>query len=85
MKEIDDLKDFLSKAYGEITIRVDGMAPHVEGTINDSGMMMAAFACMKSMEVRGSGSFDDTVEMMKGLNNIMGYNVNGKIGDAEYD
>lgn len=42
MKEIDDLKDFLSKAHGEITIRVDGMAPHVEGTINDSGMMMAA-------------------------------------------
>lgn len=84
MKEIDDLKDFLSKAHGEITIRVDGMAPHVEGTINDSGMMMAAFACMKSLEVRG-GSLDNTVEMMKGLNNIMGYHVNGKIGDAEYD
>ena len=84
MKEIDDLKDFLSKAHGEITIRADGMAPHVEGTINDSGMMMAAFACMKSLEVRG-GSFDNTVEMMKGLNNIMGYHVNGKIGDAEYD
>lgn len=71
MKEIDDLKDFLSKAHGEITIRVDGMAPHVEGTINDSGMMMAAFACMKCIETRSGGSFDNTVEMFKGLNFII--------------
>lgn len=79
MKEVDDLKDFLSKAHGEITIRVDGMAPHVEGTINDSGMMMVAFACMKCIEARRGGSFDDTVEMMKGLNSIMGYHVEGEI------
>lgn len=79
MKEVDDLKEFLNKAHGEITIRVDGMAPHVEGTINDSGMMMAAFACMKSMEVRGRGSFDDIVEMMRGLNYVMGYHIQGEI------
>lgn len=79
MKEIDDLKDFLSKASGEITIKVDGMIPHVEGAINDSGMMMAAFACMKCIETRRGGSFDDTVEMMKGLNSIMGYHIQGEI------
>ena len=39
MKEVDDLKEFLNKAHGEITIKVDGMIPHVEGAINDSGMM----------------------------------------------
>ena len=79
MKEVDDLKDFLDKAHGEITIRVDGMIPHVEGAINDSGMMMAAFACMKCIEKRRGGSFDDTVEMMKGLNSIMGYHIQGEI------
>jgi hypothetical protein len=79
MKEIDYLKDFLSKAHGEITIRVDGIAPHVEGAINDSGMMMAAFACMKCIETRRGGSFDDTVEMMKGLNSIMEYHIQGEI------
>lgn len=31
MKEIDDLKDFLNKAHGEITIKVDGMVPHIKG------------------------------------------------------
>lgn len=85
MKEIDDLKDFLSKAHGEITIRVDGMAPHVEGTINDSGMMMAAFACMKCIETRSGGSFDNTVEMFKGLNFIMEYHIEGKVNGEEYD
>ena len=85
MKEVDDLKEFLNKAHGEITIKVDGMVPHVEGTINDSGMMMAAFACMKCIETRRGGSFDDTVEMMKGLNSIMGYHVEGKISGEEYD
>lgn len=85
MKEIDDLKDFLSKAHGEITIRVDGIAPHVEGTINDSGMMMAAFACMKCIESKRGGSFDETVEMMKGLNSIMGYHIQGKIDGEKYD
>jgi hypothetical protein len=34
MKEVDDLKEFLNKAHGEITIKVDGMVPHVEVTIN---------------------------------------------------
>lgn len=85
MKEIDDLKDFLSKAHGEITIRVDGMAPHVEGTINDSGMMMAAFACMKCIEVNRGNSFDETVEMMKNLNSIMGYHAQGEINGEKYD
>ena len=55
------------------------MVPHVKGTINDSGMMMAAFACMKCIETRRGGSFDDTVEMMKGLNSIMGYHIQGEI------
>ena len=36
MKEVDDLKEFLNKAHGEITIKVDGMIPHVEGNINVS-------------------------------------------------
>ena len=85
MNELEELQKFLEKAHGEITIKVDGLVPHVEGTINDSGMKMAAFACMKCIETRGGGSFDDTVEMMKGLNDIIGYHVNGKIGDAEYD
>ena len=85
MKEVDDLKEFLNKAHGEITIKVDGMIPHVEGNINDSGMMMAAFACMKCIETRRGESFDDTVEMMKGLNSIMGYHVEGKINGEEYD
>jgi len=85
MKEVYDLKDFLSKAHGEITIKVDGMVPHVSGKINDSGMMMAAFACMKCIEQRRVGSFDDTVEMMKKLNAIMGYHVQGEINGEKYD
>ncbi len=85
MKEVDDLIDFLNKAHGEITIKVDDMVPHVEGAINDSGMMMAAFALMKCIETRRCGSFDDTDEMMKGLNSIMGYNVKGTINGEEYD
>ena len=85
MNELEELQKFLEKAHGEITIKVDGLVPHVEGTINDSGMMMAAFACMKCIETRRGESFDDTVEMMKGLNSIMGYHVEGKINGEEYD
>lgn len=85
MKEVDDLKEFLNKAHGEITITVDGMVPHILGTINDNGMMMAAFACMKCIEKRRGGSFDETVEMMKGLNSVMGYHIQGKIGGEKYD
>ena len=79
MKEVDDLKEFLNKAHGEITIKVDGMVPHISGTINDSGMMMAAFACMKTLETKRGNSFDDTVEMMKKLNAVMGYHIQGRI------
>lgn len=85
MKELDELKEFLEKANGKITIKVDGMIPHVEGTINDSGMMMAAFACMKCIEKRKGGNFNDTVEMMKKLNAVMEYHIQGKIDGEKYD
>lgn len=55
------------------------MVPHVSETTNDSGMMMAAFACMKYIETRRCGSFNDTVEMMKKLNAVMGYHIQGEI------
>ena len=85
MKEIDELKEFLNTAHGEVTIKVDGMAPHIKGMINDSGMMLAAFACLKSLEVERGKAFDDIVEMMKSLNAIMGYHVNGEIDGKKYD
>lgn len=78
MKELDELKEFLEKANGEITIKVDGMVPHVSGTINDIGMMMAAFACMKCIETRRGGSFNDTVEMMKKIKCCYGISYPGR-------
>lgn len=85
MKKLDEIKEFLEKANGEITVTVDGMAPHVSGTANDSGMMLVAFACLKCLEVGRDKNFDDTLEMMKNLNAIMGYHVSGKIDGEEYD
>ena len=79
MKEVDELKEFLEKAHGEITIDVDGMAPHISGTINDSGMMMAAFTCLKNLELGRGKKFDEVVELMKDLNAIMGCHAEGKI------
>ncbi len=84
MDELDELQKFLEEAHGEITIKVDGLVPSVTGTMNDGGLLLAAFACLKGLETR-RGNLDDTVEMLKCLNVIMGYHVNGKIDGVEYD
>lgn len=49
-KELKELQDFLNSANGEITITINGMMPHVQGNMNESGFILATFSLMKMIE-----------------------------------
>ncbi len=78
-KEFDDLEEFLDKAKGQITITVNGMAPHVKGNINDQGIIMSALTMIKMLEVSQQGNFNEICNLLMQLNELMGYHIVGKI------
>lgn len=83
MTEFDELEIFLNTAHGEITIKVDGMVPHVEGNLNDAGALMATFGLLKLVEETQCANFDELLEKFKALNEIMGYRIIGKMPERK--
>lgn len=79
MKEIEELKEFLDSAKGEITITVNGMAPHVQGNMNESGFILATFSLMKMIEQTQNHDMKEVMEMLINLNDLLGYYVEGRI------
>lgn len=84
-KEVEELKDFLDSARGELTITVNGMAPHVSGDMNDSGAILAAFSLMKMIEHTQNHNMQEVMEMLLNLNEIMGYHVEGRVYGEDVD
>lgn len=85
MKEIEELKEFLDSAKGEITITVNGMAPHVSGNMNDPGVILAAFSLLKMIEHTQDHDMEEVMEMLINLNDIMGYHVEGTVHGKDVD
>lgn len=85
MKEIEELKEFLDSAKGELTITVNGMAPHVSGNINDPGVILAAFSLLKMIEHTQEHDMEEVMEMLINLNDIMGYHVEGTFYGEDVD
>lgn len=85
-KEVKELQDFLNSAYGEITITVNGMTPHVEGNMNESGAILAVFSLMKLIERTQNHDMKEVMEMLINLNDLMGYHLEGRVygEDVEY-
>lgn len=86
IKEVEELKEFLDSAKGELTITVNGMAPHVSGNMNDPGVILAAFSLLKMIEHIQGHDMEEVMEMLINLNDIMGYHVEGTVygKDVEY-
>ena len=85
MKEVEELKEFLNSARGEITITVNGMAPHVSGKMNVPGVILAAFFLMKMIEHTQDHDMEEVMEMLINLNDIMGYHVEGTVCGKDVD
>lgn len=79
IKEVEELKEFLDSANGNVTITVNGMVPHVTGNMNDAGAILAAFSMMKVIEEKQGHDMQEVMNMLNNLNEILGYTVIGKI------
>lgn len=84
MTEWEKLDEFLNNAHGEVRIKVNGMVPHVEGNLNDSGALMATFALLKLVEKTQDTNFDELFETFKALNEIMGYEIVGELPEKKH-
>lgn len=78
-----NLEEFLNNAHGEVNIKVDGMVPHVKGDLNDAGAILAAFSLLKLIEQTQCTDFDELFEAFKALNEIMKYEIVGKVPERK--
>lgn len=77
---VDELKEYLEGAHGEMTIKVEGMIPHIEAEhLNYPGALMCAFGALHSLCRIQGDDFDEIVDNLKTLNKIMGYEVRGNL------
>ena len=86
MKEIEELQEFLNSANGDLTITVNGMAPHISGNMNDSGAILAAFSMLKMIENTQGHDMKEVMEMLINLNDLLRYHIEGRVygEDVEY-
>lgn len=78
-KEVKELQDFLNSANGEITITINGMMPHVQGNMNESGFILATFSLMKMIEQTQNHDMKEVMEMLINLNDLLGYHIEGTV------
>ena len=85
-KEVKELQDFLNSACGEITITINGSTPRVQGNLNESGFILAAFSLMKMIEQTQNHDMKEVMEMLINLNDLLGYHIKGRVYgvDVEY-
>jgi hypothetical protein len=79
IKEVEELKEFLDSANGNVTITVNGMVPHISGNMNDSGAILAAFSMLKMIEHTQGHDMKEVMEMLINLNDLLGYHIEGKV------
>ncbi len=74
-KDADEVYEFLDSAEGNLTITINGMAPHIEGRCNDAGAILAAFSGLKILESQSGNDFEEVLSLMRDLQQVMGYQI----------
>lgn len=83
-KELNELEEFIETAHGTMTIEVNGMIPHVTAKhINEQGALMATFGALHTYCIMHGGDFDEIVDILKNLNQVMKYQVAGNMPDGK--
>lgn len=71
MNELKEIEKMLKDAHGEITIKVNGLTPDIEGDFNQGGAFMIVLSAMMLLEMtKITDSWEETIVLINELHEI---------------
>ena len=70
-----EIKKRLDSSYGEMHLFVDKGVTHVDGNMNDMGVMVSIYSLIKFTQSQGDLDFEEVIVMLRNMDNIMNSNV----------
>ena len=70
-----EIQKRLDSSYGEMHLFVDKRVTHVDGNMNDMGVMVSIYSLIKFIQSQGAFDFEEVIVMLRTMDNIMNSNV----------
>ncbi len=70
-----EIQKRLDSSYGEMHLFVDKGVTHVDGNMNDMGVMVSIYSLIKFIQSQGDLDFEEVIVMLRTMDNIMSSNV----------
>lgn len=70
-----EIQKRLDSSYGEMHLFVDKGVTHVDGNMNDMGMIVSIYSLIKFIQSQGDLDFEEVIVMLRTMDNIMNSNV----------
>lgn len=70
-----EIKERLDSSFGEMHLFVDKGVTHVDGNMNDMGVMVSIYSLIKFIQSQGDLDFEEVIVMLRTMDDIMSSNV----------
>ena len=70
-----EIKKRLDSSYGEMHLFVDKGVTHVDGNMNDMGVMVSIYSLIKFIQTQGDLDLEEVIVMLRTMDKIMNSNV----------
>ena len=70
-----EIKKRLDSSYGEMHLFVENGVTHVDGNMNDMGVMVSIYSLIKFIQSQGDLDFEEVIVMLRTMDEIMRSNV----------
>lgn len=70
-----EIQKRLDSSYGEMHLFVEKGVTHVDGDMNDMGVMVSIYSLIKFIQAQGDLDFEEVIVMLRTMDEIMRSNV----------
>ncbi len=70
-----EIQKRLDSSYGEMHLFVEKGVTHVDGNMNDMGVMVSIYSLIKFIQSQGDLDFEEVIVMLRTMDEIMRSNV----------
>lgn len=70
-----EIQKRLDSSYGEMHLFVEKGVTHVDGDMNDMGVMVSIYSLIKFIQSQGDLDFEEVIVMLRTMDEIMRSNV----------
>lgn len=70
-----EIQKRLDSSHGEMHLFVEKGVTHVDGNMNDMGVMVSIYSLIKFIQAQGDLDFEEVIVMLRTMDKIMNSNV----------